>query len=127
MQSGVQGFTAEEVVEHAMHALLFDEPLPQQLGMLSFMADTGINPGDLHQAFALPNEIAPAITRIIIADGLIVSGRARRITSFELGPRTSQSRHVMVEWEDAKTYSDTEPGRRRVEGNWSMHIGSISP
>jgi hypothetical protein len=55
--------------------------------MLGFMAEVGIDSDNLRQAFALSNEIAPAITRLVIADLLAGSGRVRRITPFDLGPR----------------------------------------
>ena len=55
-RSGAQGIDADDLVEHGVRALLFGEPLPQQLGMLEFMADSGINAEDLRQAFDLPNE-----------------------------------------------------------------------
>lgn len=118
MRAGVQGFTAEEVIEQAMRALFLDEPLPERLGMLSYMADTGIDTEDLRQAFDLPNEIAPSIARLVIADGLVGSGRARRLTAFDLGPRVGDRRPIAIEWEAAKVYTDVEPQRHRLEGEW---------
>jgi hypothetical protein len=48
------------LVELGMRALFLGEALPQELGMLDFMTETGIDVDDLRQAFDLPNEIAEA-------------------------------------------------------------------
>ena len=82
------------------------------------MADSGINRDDLAQAFDLPNEFAESVTRLVVADGLVGSGKARRVTSFSLGPRNGNVRRVALEWEEATPYSNVTPGRRRIEGEW---------
>jgi hypothetical protein len=66
----------------------------------------------------LPDEVAESVTRLVVADGLIGSGKARRVTSFSLGPRDGNVRRVALEWEEATPYSNVTPGRRRIEGDW---------
>ena len=75
MRSGANGVSADDLIEYGLRALLFAEPLPERLGMLQFMAETGIVRDDLHHAFELPNEFAESIIRLVIADGLVGSGR----------------------------------------------------
>jgi hypothetical protein len=118
MRAGTGGYDADELVELGVRALFFAEPIPEQLGMLGFMTDTGISVDDLRQVFGLPNEFAEAVVRLVVSDGLVGSGNARRVTSLSLGPRTNQSRRVALEWEDPRTYVNVEPVRRRVEGVW---------
>jgi hypothetical protein len=93
--------------------------------MLDFMTETGINRDDLWQGFTQPNEVAEAITRLVVTEGLVGSGRAARISSFALGPRVGDARRVEIEWVDPRAYTNAEPVRRRLEGNW--HNGCESP
>jgi len=69
-RSGANSISADDLVEHGVRALLFGEPLPQQLGKLEFMADCGIDADDLRQAFELPNEYAESVTKLVIIQGL---------------------------------------------------------
>ena len=56
--------------------------------------------------------------RLVIADGLVGSARARRIVSLSLGPRVSGARRLVLEWEAAQIYSNAAPERYIVEGTW---------
>jgi len=119
MRVGTSGHSADDLVERGMRALFLGEPLPEQIGMLQFMAETGINADELREVFALSNEIAPAVTRLVIADGLGGSGHALRVTSFELGPRVGNQRRIAVEWEAPQPLGN-EPARRSLEGEWAL-------
>jgi len=118
MRAGTGGYSPDELVELGVRALFLGEPIPEQIGMLGFMTDTGIGVDDLRQAFDLPNEFAEAVVRLVVSDGLIGSGNARRVVSLSLGPRTGQTRRLELEWEDPQTYVNVEAVRRRVEGEW---------
>ena len=117
MRVGTTGQSADDLVELGMRALFLGEAVPDQIGMTG-LTEPGINTDDLRRALALSNEIAPAVTRLVVADGLVGSGRARRITSFALGPRVGDSRRIAIEWEVPATYGG-EPERRSIEGEWS--------
>lgn len=118
MRAGTSGLSADELVEAGMRALFLGEALPPSLGMLDFMTDTGIGGDDLQQAFAQPNEVAEAITRLVVTEALVGSGRAGRIASFALGPRVSGSRRLEIEWVDPRAYTNVAPAHRRLEGDW---------
>ena len=118
MRAGTGGYSPDELVELGVRALFLGEPIPDQMGMLGFMTDTGIGVDDLRQAFDLSNEFAEAVVRLVVSDGLIGSGNARRVISLSLGPRTGQTRRLELQWEDPQTYVNVEPVRRRVEGEW---------
>ncbi len=117
MRVGTTGQSADDLVELGMRALFLGEAVPEQIGMTG-LTEPGINTDDLRQALALSNEIAPAVTRLVVADGLVGSGRARRITSFALGPRVGDSRRIAIEWELPAAYGG-EPERRSIEGEWA--------
>lgn len=119
MRAGTGGYTPDGLVELGMRALFLGEPLPDQLGMLHFMAESGIDADDLRQAFDLPNEFAEAITRLVVADGLVGSGRAARLASLSLGPRVGDRRRIAVEWDEPRVYTNVEPQRRSLEGEWA--------
>lgn len=117
LRAGTSGLSAEELVELGMRSILFGEPLPDQFAMLG-LAETGIDIDDLRRAFDQPNEIAEGITRLVIADGLVGSGRARRLISLNVGPRSGDVRRVVIEREDPRVHTNVEPARRRLEGEW---------
>ena len=119
MRAGTTGHSADDLVERGMRALFLGEPLPEQFGMLASMAETGINADELCEAFALSNEIAPEVARLVVADGLVASAHARRVTAFGLGPRVGDRRRVLVEWEVPQPFGD-EPTRRSLEGEWTL-------
>jgi hypothetical protein len=119
MRAGTGGYTPDGLVELGMRALFLGEPLPGQLGMLDFMAETGVDAGDLRQAFDLPNEYAEAVARLVVADGLVGSGRAARLASLSLGPRVGARRRIAIEWDEPRVYSNVEPQRRSLEGEWA--------
>jgi hypothetical protein len=101
-----------------LRALFFQDPLPPQLGLLESMADSGIDRADLAQAFDLPNEFAESLTRLVVADGLLGAGKARRLTSLSVGPRNGDTRRLTLGWEEATPHANVTPGRRRIEGDW---------
>lgn len=117
LRAGTSGLSADDLVELAMRALFLGEPLPDQIGMLG-LAETGIDIDDLRQAFDQANEFAEAITRLVVADGLVGSGRARRLTTCEVGPRDGGVRRISIEWEDPRVYDNVEPQPRLLEGEW---------
>jgi hypothetical protein len=118
MRAGTSGHSVDDLTEFGMRALFLGEPLPRELGMLDFMAETGIDVDDLRQAFELPNEVASAIAQLVVAEGLVGSGRANRVTSFSLGPREGDVRRVAVSWDEPRVYTNTEPRQRTIDGDW---------
>jgi hypothetical protein len=118
MRAGTSGQSADELVELAMRALFLGEHIPEQIAMMG-LAETGIDADDLRQAFELSNEIAPAVARLVVADGHVGSGRAHRLTALELGPRVGDGRRVAIEWEEPRAQTNVEPRRRSLEGRWS--------
>ncbi len=118
MRAGTGGRSADDLVELGVRELILGATLPESLGMLGFMREPGIDRDGLGQCFDLPNEIAEPITRLVVSEGLVGSGHASRVTSFALGPRVADRRRVAVEWEEPRVYSNRDPERRRVEGDW---------
>jgi hypothetical protein len=118
MRASTGGLTPDELVEVGVRALILGEPVPERIGMLHFMTDPGISVDDLREAFDLPSESAEAVLRLVLADGLVGGGNAKRVVSVSLGPRDGATRRIAIEWEDRQTYSNDAPARRTVEGVW---------
>ncbi len=118
MRAGTSGRSADDLVELGIRALFLGEVLPESVGMLGFMTDPGVDLDVLRQGFGQPNEIAEAISRLVVIDGLVGGGKASRVTEFRLGPRVGDVRRIAIEWEEPRIYSNVEPQRRRVEGEW---------
>lgn len=117
LRAGTSGYSADELVELGMRKLFLGEPLADPMAMMG-LAETGIGVDDLRQAFEQSNEIVEAVTALVVAEGLVGSGRARRLLRCSIGPRDRDTRRVEVEWEDPAIYTNAEPDRRRIEGEW---------
>jgi hypothetical protein len=119
MRAGTSGLSADDLVELALRALFLAEAIPDQIAMMG-LAETNINAEDLRQTFLLSNEIAPAVARLVVADGLVGGGHAQRVTAFDLGPRVGDRRRVAMEWEEERAYTNVEAQRRSFEGEWTL-------
>ena len=117
-RAATTGMSADDLVERGMRSLFLGEKLPDSLGMMEFLADTGIDATELREASDSPNEIAEAITQLVITDGLVGSGRASRVVRVSVGPRTRDRRHLVVVWEAQSPYDSTKTELRTIEGVW---------
>jgi hypothetical protein len=119
MRFGVGGLTADEIVERGLRSQLLGEDLPSHLSSpFSIGAEATVACDDLRQAFELPNEFAEPITRLVLTDALVGGGKARRVITLSVGPRTGATRRLELEWEDASPYENAPAHRRRLEGDW---------
>jgi hypothetical protein len=117
MRVSTGGKSPDDLVELGLRELFFGEPIPDSIAMLG-LTETGIDRADLGQAFAQPNETAEAITRLVVADGLLGAGNARRLVAVHVGPRNGDVRKLEIEWEEPRVYTNVEPAQRRLEGDW---------
>ena len=122
MRATFNRITPDELVEAGLRHQLFGEPLPDAItGGFGSGAETGVDVNDLRQAFALPNEVVEPITRLVLVQGLVGGGHARRVARVFVGPRVRDTRPLAVEWLAAGSGSRDEPiTRRAVEGDWRI-------
>lgn len=118
MRAGTTGHSADDLVELGLRSVLLGEETPDQVRDLSFLTDPGIAVDDLRQAFDLPNEYAESVLRLVLAEGLVTSGSARRIVSLSIGPRLGDSRRIALAWEEPGVFAGHEPVVRSLEGQW---------
>lgn len=112
-----RNYSRGDLTEIAVRRTLFNEPTPfeQDLGFTE-MKDP-VTP--LRIAGGVNEESLRPIFRLLLADGLISSGRASRVTKVLVGPRAHGARRVLVEWESPGRFGQ-DPSRRSVEGNCSL-------
>jgi hypothetical protein len=122
MRVSTSGYTADQLVELGVRRIVLGEPVPDQIGMLGSLTDPGISADDLREAFDLPNEFAEAVVRLVVTEGLVGNGKAQRVISLTLGPRTGKVRRFAVEWEEPRVYQNVEPSRHRVDGEWRRPV-----
>ncbi len=116
MRMGTAGYSADDIVEAGVRNLLLGEALPPQLQQMGFVTNAGIDQAALQEALGLPEAFAAPITRLIIVEGLIGSGKADVVTRFALGPRIAGRRRVELAWREPSIYVNVTPGERAVEG-----------
>jgi hypothetical protein len=117
MAAGTAGFTPEDLVEIGLRTGLFDEPLPEQLGMMGFMIDTSDPLAELSSSQA-PESSAQAVARLLLVERLIGNRRIGRIERFSLGPASQGGRPISLTYTETRRYSNVEPGTRTIEGVW---------
>ena len=120
MRTSFNRIAPDELLEAGLRHQLFGDALPDAItGGFGFVAETGVEITDLRQAFALPNEVVEPITRLVLTEGLVGHGHARRVARVFVGPRGGDARRLAVEWLAAGSgYRDEPTTRRAVEGSW---------
>ena len=119
MRVATSGMSADDLTELGMRDLFFGERIPDSIAMMG-LTETGIDRAALAQAFVQPNETTEAIARLVIAEGLVGTGNASRLVAVHVGPRDGSARKIEIDWEEPRAYSNIEPARRRLEGDWRL-------
>jgi hypothetical protein len=115
MAAGTSGYSADDLTEVGIRAGLLHEPLPDRLGMMSFMVDASDPLSEL-EGIAVPEGSVAAIARLLVVEQLVGSRKAASVDTFALGPASGGQRHVRVGWREPRRYTNVEPGYRVVEG-----------
>lgn len=115
-RASIGGMTPDDLVESGLRELFFGEAPPRDAHSMG-MTQTGIDEDALAEAFGLPNEVVSAVTRLVVADGLIGSSNAARLTELRIGPAVSGGRNVLLIWEPPAQYGSSV-ATRRLEGVW---------
>jgi hypothetical protein len=115
MAAGTSGYLAGDLTEVGIRAGLLHEPLPERLGMMSFMIDA-TDPLSELEGIAVPEGSVAAIARLLVVEQLVGSRKAASVDTFALGPASGGQRQVRVGWREPRRYTNVEPGYRVVEG-----------
>lgn len=71
--------------------------------------------GPLREA-SVPEEALRSILRLLVVEALVGAGRARRLTTFQLGPPAPGGRRLALGWETHSPHPGRSAERREVEG-----------
>lgn len=115
LEMSVSGYSADDLTEAALRSAVFGERHPlgdQHMGFITEMPD----PLARLRAAHVADEITRPLAELLIADALIGSGRAARLTDFRLGASVRGVRQLTLGWEPPHRHSNDRPAVRKVEG-----------
>jgi hypothetical protein len=115
VEMSVSGYSSDDLAEAAFRSALFGERHPladQHMGFMTEMRD----PLAPLRTARVPDEITRPLAEVLIADEMIGSGRAARLTEFRLGASVRGVRRLAVGWETPRRYSNERPAIRQVDG-----------
>ncbi len=115
MPIGTAGYSAEDLTEVAVRVGLLRDPMPPQLGQMSFLVKAE-DPLATLAGVGVPEDNMRALARLLITEWLVSDGRASIITSFALGPSHGGERHIELTWREPRRYSNVESKLRTVSG-----------
>jgi hypothetical protein len=115
VEMNVNGRSAAELTEAALRTALFGERNPLADQHLGFMAEI-TDPLEPLRAARVSDEITRPLAELLIADSLVGSGRAERLTDFRLGASVGGSRRLKLAWQPRRVYSNEPPANRSIDG-----------
>ena len=116
LEVSVSGYSADDLTEAALRSVLFGERHPLADQHMSFLAEMR-DPLAALRAAGVADEITRPLAELLIADELIGSGRAARLTAFTLGASIRGARRLAIGWEPPRRYSNERSTARAIEGH----------
>lgn len=120
MAAGAGGLTADDLVEHGLRTGLFGEALPDQLGMLGFMADPTDPLDSLRGEINGEGSVEP-IARLLIVQRLVGSRKASAVETVDIGPEHQGKRRLRVVYTEPRHATNVTPAQREIEGDWPVN------
>jgi hypothetical protein len=114
--SGGRTYLPDELTELALRSRIFGEPNPLDDGFP--LPDLPDVVGAL-RGLALPEESVRPVSRLLLSQALVGSGRAKRVTRFALGPPVRGRRRLILAWEPVSRYGD-RPAVREIDGTLEL-------
>ena len=114
MRMGMQGLSADDVVERSLRAALFGEELPRELSMFG-LRDVE-DPWTGLSAVRLSEDSVASLARLLLVERLLGAGDASAIEQFRLGALRNGKRKVALTYWEPKVYSNAAPEMRTVSG-----------
>ena len=118
MRMGMQGLSADDVVERSLRAELFGEELPRELSMFGLREVE--DPWAGLASLRLSADSAVALARLLLVERLLGAGDAGAIESFRLGALRNGRRKVELTYWEPRVYTNVPPEMRTISGerNW---------
>lgn len=112
---GFSGQTPDDLTDVALRTALFGEPNQLAEQHMAFIAEMPDPLQPLRDA-SVPDEIVRPLAELMVTDELIGSGRAARVTKFQLGAAVNGARRLELTWEPPRLYSNETPEPRTLVG-----------
>ncbi len=119
MESGIGGLSPADLTERGLRAALFGEPLPQEIGGMSFMVDSADPLEPLRGEVMAEGSIEP-VARLLLVEHLVGDRKAGGIERLEIGPPHRGTRRLRLAYLEPRNGSNAMPGQRTIEGDFSI-------
>lgn len=114
MRMGMNGLSADEVVECSLRAALFGEELPRELSMFG-LPDVE-DPWAGLSAMRLSEDSVASLARLLLVERLLGAGDASAIEQFRLGAQRNGRRKVELTYLEPKVYTNALAAMRTISG-----------
>ena len=108
----LNGQTPDDMTEVIFDTALFGKPNPLAGQYMDFMGEMSDPLQPLRDA-RVPDEIVRSLAELMVVDELVGTGRAARITRFQLGTAVGGLRRLELEWEPPQRYANERRGPKR--------------
>ena len=112
LEVAFNGLTPDDLTDVALRAAVFGDPNPLARQHMDFMAEMADPLQPLRDA-RVPDEIVRALAEVMVVDELVGSGRAARLTTFQLGASVAGLRRLELAWEPPRRFTNERPERRQ--------------
>jgi hypothetical protein len=116
LEMSVSGYSADDLTEAGLRAVLFGTRHPladQHLGFIAEIAD----PFATLRMARVSDEITRPLAELMFVDALVGNGRAARVTQFKLGASVRGVRRLVAGWQPPKRYSNELTRDRHIDGD----------
>jgi len=117
MASTYNGFSPEQQTEIGLRAGLFGLPVPERLANPFGISIDTSDPLAALDPLMLPPSAMAAVGRLLLAERLVMNGRASRIVRCEIGPPNRGAQRVLLEYVAPRVYANSEPQTHLIEGD----------
>jgi hypothetical protein len=114
MRMGMNGLSADDVVEFSLRAALFGEELPRELSRFG-LRDVE-DPWAGLSALRLSEDSVASLARLLLVERLLGAGDASAIEQFRLGGLRDRKRKVELTYWEPKVYTNQPPKMRTISG-----------
>jgi len=114
MRMGMNGLSADDVVEQSLRADLFGDALPRELSM--FGRGEAVDPWTDLSALRLSEDSVVSLARLLLVERLVGAGDAGAIEQFRLGALRNGKRQVELTYWEPQVYDNQPPVMRTVSG-----------
>jgi len=115
LEMSINNLSPSDLTEAALRTVLFGEPNPLSDQYLGFAAEMRDPLRPLREA-KVSDEITRSLAELLVVDELVDSGRATRLTEFNLGVAIRGVRRLKLSWEVRSRYLGESFDVRTVEG-----------